>query len=111
MNLDSLIKEATCPNCRKMLSDPRSLPCGNSVCFNCLDDLNDLLCICNSDHEIPENGFPKTIQLGKICEFLKTLKAKEKIKQEIETLIKETQTINIMSWDFLERGKITILKK
>jgi hypothetical protein len=106
MDLDALITQASCLKCKKILRDPRSLPCGNSVCFECTEDLNDVLCsICNLDHQVPANGFPQTIQLAKICEFVQAHQEKENIKKNMETMAKEAEMIISMSNNFLNTGK------
>ncbi|CAF0829569.1 unnamed protein product [Brachionus calyciflorus] len=51
-----------CPYCKKELKSPRVLPCGETICLNCI--LNNIkeMCIecpfCNEKHIVPSNFFP-----------------------------------------------------
>lgn len=54
-----------CKNCQQPFQIPKLLPCGESICQNCLDKLTNeaskkgIKCpFCNSNHKIPKNGFP-----------------------------------------------------
>ena len=61
-----------CKVCESKLRNPVVLPCGNSICNECVDFLkvskNDyLVCSdCHQTHIIPENGFTINKKLAKI---------------------------------------------
>ena len=72
----------SCSSCDQKFKDPRMLPCGKSFCNNCIDLLADtnklkIKCQnCGKTHEIPQEGFPQSIELTKIlplCRFEPTL--------------------------------------
>jgi hypothetical protein len=86
-----------CQQCDKEYDIPKSLPCGNSVCSACLLQTcsnNEKLfnCkFCNSDHEVPVNGFPTNIILFQLMNnessAEKTVDLKEsKFKKEINEI-------------------------
>lgn len=64
----------TCPKCNQRYIDPRVLPCGESICFKCISNIdkessNVIKCTyCSNFHYIPTEGFPKNIKLCKIIE-------------------------------------------
>ncbi len=55
-----------CPFCKNELDDPRLLPCGITLCSDCINKNTKnkkLSCFdCKEKHEVPKNGFevPKT---------------------------------------------------
>lgn len=60
-----IVKLLKCQNCNKRYDDyeqPRLIPCGKTLCFNCIQNVinsNDLKCsFCDEDHIIPLKGFP-----------------------------------------------------
>ena len=59
-----------CQYCKLKYKDPRILPCGRSLCFDCIEllinkdenKIETINCpICNENHEKPEIGFYKNI--------------------------------------------------
>jgi hypothetical protein len=93
-----------CPNCEKIFKDPRLLPCENTICQGCVDEMrtvnaNEVLkCkICEQVHVIPDGGFlknnvvnellglqPKELYRGKAYENLRT--KLEQISSELNEL-------------------------
>ena len=70
---DEIEDSIKCPNCSKLLEDPRVLPCGTTMCEKCLKTMLDdcgLNCsVCLKIHLLPENDeFPKNLQLVKLLE-------------------------------------------
>ena len=64
-----------CPYCKLRYSDPRLLPCGLSLCFDCIQlltdyDTNFISCACNSTHQIPNNGFLKNTGISRLAETI-----------------------------------------
>jgi hypothetical protein len=70
--IDSIL---ICKICENKMVDPRILPCGKSVCHQCLDILADtdkkkIKCQnCGKTHEIPDDGFLKNLSLQELLEF------------------------------------------
>lgn len=96
---DELKDLVTCPRCDNRFSDPRILPCGNTICNDCIDS-NDgcFACIiCNSNHQIPNDGFIKNENTSKLLkkrpsEIYRGRKVEElnsllnKLKSELKSL-------------------------
>jgi tripartite motif-containing protein 2/3 len=60
---DQMRKAVICQICKQVFVDPRNLPCGHSVCNNCIkpdaDNESHFKChCCNEMHILPQNGFP-----------------------------------------------------
>jgi len=59
---DLIESKFMCPSCKKKFEEPLLLPCGESICKNCINaiiDSNELKCpFCANVHEKPEKGFP-----------------------------------------------------
>jgi hypothetical protein len=70
--LDNLL---ICKICDRKLDDPRSLPCGESFCNKCIDTISgyekkQFECQnCNTQHAIPDGGFPINAVLNKILQL------------------------------------------
>jgi hypothetical protein len=85
--MDDLI---ICPKCRRIYEMPRLLPCGETICSNCIlksqVDTNFLKCVmCKSIHEIPLNGFPINKQTLKLIDRVKT---KNEIDEDVNRIEK-----------------------
>ncbi|CAF0757240.1 unnamed protein product [Brachionus calyciflorus] len=97
--LDKLESQLKCPKCLLKYVSPRILPCGKSLCQNCIDQLcnynllNFIKCpICCKSHAVPDEGFI-------INEFIvKTLDIKpEKVYrcasyEQFDTLLNEIES-------------------
>ena len=60
-----------CPYCKTKFTDPRLLPCGVSLCYDCiqlLDKSGNIECVCNNIHAIPVDGFIVNPTLAKLVE-------------------------------------------
>ena len=65
---DQINKKLICPNCKQFYSDPKVLPCGKTICNNCINrhlmksikqPSAEFVCIlCSKAHKVPEGGFP-----------------------------------------------------
>ena len=94
-NEDSLDEILTCNICEKYFSNPITLPCGNSVCGEHIDETgSDYKCeICSKKHAVPEDGFcinKNIVKLSKLNNHLddKT-KSLHQIIDEFEKVLKE----------------------
>lgn len=69
---EEIIDNLNCPRCQVTFEDPRNLPCGETVCFNCTEELkisNDKIScfFCGELHKIPsETGFKSNKFLSQI---------------------------------------------
>jgi hypothetical protein len=101
--VDELLK---CPQCQQRLVEPRNIPCGVSVCTNCVEKLieNELSNLkekfkcfyCNEEHEIPKKGFPLSMHLKKLLEKEPNEVYRGKLAEELKTQLK---TINAQYQD------------
>ena len=110
-----------CLNCLKRFDEPKILPCGESICKSCLDNLiliDDLLIkcpLCKNEHQIPSNGdFPtqkilvemlklKPIKVyrGSLCEKLDAKLAS--IENRIEIFFNGLNLQEVKIKDYCER--------
>jgi hypothetical protein len=96
-----------CPRCKNRYNDPRILPCGLSMCYNCilsLDTTQDcmcIICICAETHPIP-TCFIKNAVVAKLAEkkasevyrgaFFEDLRKNlKKMKQKMDDVTKERE--------------------
>ncbi|CAF0737218.1 unnamed protein product [Brachionus calyciflorus] len=60
--MDAETNFSNCAQCKLIFNSPRTLPCGEIVCQNCITiktKSNKYKCFfCNDNHRIPKNGFP-----------------------------------------------------
>ena len=69
--IDDIIR---CPNCQSKFIDPRIIPCGSSMCSNCIvllekKERKEFKCpACQESHRIPTSGFLKNVLLAKLVE-------------------------------------------
>lgn len=88
-----------CPICSNKYNDPRILPCGRSMCFDCIQNIidknNTLNCnLCKGKHERPPNGFIKNMDLSKLLES----KSKEIYRSEtVEELKAKLKDLDLKS--------------
>jgi hypothetical protein len=74
---DGLLK---CKQCDMRYFKPRNLPCGESICLSCIEDLikkqpaqqkrSLKCCFCKQKHSVPKNGFPISKELEKLIDKL-----------------------------------------
>lgn len=64
--IKSILKCTKCTNSYDKQEEPRILPCGKSICINCLSEIEYEIedrkfdCnLCSERHSLPKNGFPK----------------------------------------------------
>jgi len=82
---DDISELLNCPNCKKRYRDPRSLPCGETICDDCIEylsistgDSNTLNCpYCKETHRIPESGFANKLILKLIEKSHEVYRSKE----------------------------------
>ncbi|CAF0932755.1 unnamed protein product [Brachionus calyciflorus] len=82
------IELLTCPSCNKIYNSPRFLPCGETICTNCIEQGNSFKCkFCESDHCKPETEFPinKRIQ-NKLDSLWKTVSNDDNLKKLNDSL-------------------------
>ena len=86
-----LNEELTCNKCRERLDDPRILPCGDTICSDCVlsirvADNNKFDClICEKKHTMPDDGLPVNKKLLAIL----SLKPSEVYRGQIVQKLKE----------------------
>ena len=88
-----------CQHCSQQYDEPRLLPCGKTICTNCLHKIetnllnknkNELDCLmCHKMHQIPSEGFP----LNEILLSLMQEKPKEVFRSEQVESLKQNLTI------------------
>ena len=103
-----------CKICENKVVDPRLLPCGKSVCHQCVDLIVDtekkrIKCQnCAKIHEIPDEGFLKNLALQELLEC----EAKEVFhpnhKEEFRTLLNLLNVTKQSIESTLECGDATI---
>jgi hypothetical protein len=104
---DAINNVLICKICDNKMVDPRLLPCGKSVCHQCVDIIADtdkkrIKCQnCAKIHEIPDEGFLKNLALQELLEceakevsrsnlieeFKKILDTLNSTKESIETIL------------------------
>ena len=98
-----------CQYCKLKYKDPRILPCGRSLCFDCIEllinkdenKIETIHCpICNENHEKPEIGFYKNIELAKLAEKKSTEVYRSKKTELLKTKLKQVKT----NTDFIHKG-------
>ena len=92
-------KILNCQNFNQQYDEPRLLPCGKTICTNCLHKMennllnknkNELSCLmCHKMHQIPSDGFP----LIEILLSLMQQKPKEVYRSEQVESLKQNLTI------------------
>ena len=71
---DEINEQLICPCCKNKYNDPRVVECGASFCMSCIELLtkngeNGFKCpVCDDYHILPNQGWYKNLNLGKICE-------------------------------------------
>ena len=100
----------SCPHCENILSDPRIVQCGSTLCNCCIEKLinqeaNEFRCpACRGLHEIPEKGFVKNETCSKLIEKTKTETSRKQtaddLKAKLNELKQKTDKLNA----YLERG-------
>jgi hypothetical protein len=92
---EEIDQELMCPSCLQKLQSPRILPCGDSICFECIliDKNKTELCkcpVCNEIHKIDVNSLPRIKILEKLLnkkpteiDVIKTFKT---LKEKLEVL-------------------------
>ena len=98
--ISDLIK---CPSCASILSDPRILPCGNSMCHDCIVlQLNKaktgLKCvICKDFHELPASGFIRNQGLANLANVkpneVYRSKSVRDFKSDLNRILENTKTL------------------
>lgn len=103
MQENDLVCIMNCLSCKLRYKNPKTLPCGEPICQDCIDrllskDSRGIECpFCKQFHALPENGFPpnKLLQkliskkLNEVCkdEFVDDLKSK------LDTIQKRSKTL------------------
>ena len=110
-------KILNCKVCESKLKDPRILPCGQSVCAECIPDISDankerIKCqSCSKTHEIPRDGFPE----NKVLVEITMLKSNEvsccKTIAEIKSILEKISEKSLRIESGLEIGETTIRNK
>ncbi len=92
--MDDLI---LCPRCRSVFNSPRLLPCGETLCNNCITrqaNSSVIKCImCDKMHEIPaKNGFPINKQTLKLIDRIRT---KSEISDQVAHIEESSQALKL----------------
>jgi uncharacterized protein YutE (UPF0331/DUF86 family) len=83
-----------CEQCNQRYIQPRNLPCGESICTNCLENLIEeqsakligklKCCYCSEEHDIPKRGFPISKKLEMLLETKPNQIYRSKAVEELE---------------------------
>ena len=87
MNFEDLVCQYD--DCKLIIENPVTLPCGNSLCKEHLEKFNEkFMCyFCNEEHQIPTNGFVTNIMITNIINNLINMNPLRKnIKESFEKL-------------------------
>ena len=82
-----------CKICECKLSDPRVLPCGNSICNNCIDFLinsgeNHMKCrFCGKTHQVPSDGFPSNNELAELVKVKPNEVSRNKLTADFKLIL------------------------
>lgn len=103
---------ANCPSCTNEYESPRILPCLESICINCINNLSkrgEFKCyFCDETHAIPREGFPLNKSLMKISKTIRTGFDEKPIYVELRNNIKKVDEL-LDYFDFdLETAKTKI---
>lgn len=79
----------SCPICKKEYESPVILPCGESICSKCVTPIgtysNSFLCkLCNSLHDIPDNGFPQNKALIKLIKSNNEMLSEKQMEKSLK---------------------------
>jgi len=104
-----------CPICKKKYSKPRTLPCGNVVCSNCVVSVTKSLnkhyqfkcSLCAEIHDLPKKGFPICKQFQSMLnrydnEFTENTAAEE-LKKQLRDIKKKINGLNKLMENGMER--------
>ena len=90
---DRIQESLICTNCKGFLIEPKTLPCGETICQRCLDHIMSQnlackfkCCICEDLHSIPINGF----QTNKLIARLVNPKSDEIYRSKIVNYLKQS---------------------
>jgi hypothetical protein len=106
-----------CKVCDSKLNDPRILPCGQSVCAECVVKLADtsnqrIKCLnCGKAHEIPHDGFPENKALVEITKLKSSKVSRCQLISQIKQIIEDLGDKSLKVESCLEIGETTIRNK
>ena len=107
----------SCKVCESQLKDPRLLPCGISVCAECVKDLCDankelIKCqSCGKTHEIPRDGFPENKGLSELAKVKSNEISRCNKIAEIKSILEKISEKSLKIESGLEIGETTIRNK
>jgi hypothetical protein len=109
--IDELLK---CKQCNTRYIQPRSLPCGEFICTNCLEKLIEeqsaeysgklKCCYCSEEHDMPERGFPISKHLEKLLAKTPKEISRGKIAEEFKSLLNHIKQETNDLGEHLENG-------
>lgn len=113
MNFEAkdILEELICPNCQMKFADPRILPCGQTCCQKCVEELirniesvNDFTCpFCASIHHVPTQiGFPRNLMADKLVNLSRI---KVSINENCKRLDEYLKKLSSISLDLDEVAK------
>jgi uncharacterized protein YutE (UPF0331/DUF86 family) len=96
-----------CEKCNQRYIQPRSLPCGEHICTNCLENLIEeqsakqsgkfICCYCSKEHYMPEEGFPISKKLEKLLETKPNQIYRSKAVEELEKQLRNIKSeLNVL---------------
>ena len=86
-----------CPYCKNKYNDPRLMECGDSFCMPCIELLTShggvgFNCpVCDELDQEPVNGYPKNLNLGKLCEKKEAEVSRDALTQSLSSQLAEIQ--------------------
>ena len=100
-----------CPYCKNVFVDPRMLECGESMCNSCImlllnKEKTGLNCIlCKEFHEMPKNGFIKSLRLAKLIDIKPNEVSRSKEASEFKSVLNKIFEKNSAMQTDLKMGK------
>ena len=105
--VDTLTSELNCSKCQERLCEPKTLPCGDTICLDCVSyiyetlivDTNNYECpVCKEAHVMPEKGLALNKKLVGILALSPTEvyrgNAIELFKKNLELIKKNADSVS-----------------
>ena len=87
-----------CSKCKERLDDPKMLPCGDTICSNCVSSIhvnnNKFECIlCTENHLMPEKGLPTYKKLLALISIQPVEIYRSKSVEKLKLSLKEIKSL------------------